>query len=140
MAFKAQTDFSGYLKGTLGRAIAASYVQGARKLTTSQVDTTTTMISSSPSSSAAAATSVVPCPSNGTDFVASSYARFVTYENYEGAGGSIGMRRNVENITSCVELCDRTVSCSAATLSEDDKSPPAPNRFAFANTYYASVP
>ncbi|EME38972.1 hypothetical protein DOTSEDRAFT_29160 [Dothistroma septosporum NZE10] len=111
-----------YLKGTLGRAIGASDVQGARKLVTTLAVTTTTTALSSSSSAATAATSVVPCPNNGTEFVANSYARFVTYKGYQGAGSSVGMRRGVGNSTSCVQLCDRAASCAAATLSEDDKS------------------
>lgn len=104
----------GYLKRSVGQAIFQRDIFGARRMPSS---------SSTVSSATASATpTALSCPaSNDTTFAAISYARFEIGCGYETAGGDIG-RVYVEDLEECVQTCDGTDGCVAATLS-GNKSP-----------------
>lgn len=73
----------------------------------------TTVSSTTPSPTSAP----ISCPeNNGTIFTASTYARFEIGCGYETAGGDVGMVY-VWNFEECVNKCDRTDGCVAASLS-----------------------
>lgn len=114
-----------YLKSQLGQDLVRQGVNGAIKglLVAEPVTTRTTTTTSTASSSSSSSSSVpvsriiIPCPGDGTQFVANSYARFAVYEGYEATGASTGSRNKVASINECVQLCDRN-GCAGVSFSE----------------------
>lgn len=106
---------------------------------TTRTTTTTSTASSSSSSSSSVPVSriIIPCPGDGTQFVANSYARFAVYEGYEATGASTGSRNKVASINECVQLCDRN-GCAGVSFSED-KSPLPNTQLTSTNSTHASV-
>lgn len=98
---------TGYLKSVTGTAIFQADVFGARRLPST----------SSSASTPTATPAPISCPaSNDTIFTANSYARFEIGCDYETAGGDIG-RAFVFSFEECVQTCDSTEGCVAASLS-----------------------
>ena len=100
------TGSEGYLKSTLGEALVANGILGARLLTSSG-NTTDSSSSVAPS----ATPSVLSCPSsNGTAYTDPSGAQFSIECGIDHAAGDMGMSY-LNTFAQCVGLCGNTGGC-----------------------------
>jgi hypothetical protein len=129
-----------YMKSSLGPAVAASYVLGARLVvsssssasssttatgsssvlsSSSSVSSTASQSSSSVSSSVSATATAVSCPtSDGTTYTLASGGSFLIECGIDHQGGDL-TSTPVKSFAECIAACDTTANCVDVSLSGD---------------------